>query len=307
MQNRPVVAVTLGSNGFHLLEVANVNGKLQSTQHLYENVQAESFLDESLTLTDEGVASILQAVKGFGEYLDNNSDTDVAAIATGTFRRAKNADTVIHAISEILGCPVKVLSGQDESLMCYTGIASASGFADYNRLVMDIGGGSTELMIAKKNTLIEFCSLDIGCVSLTKQAFASSTIQAENFESAVGYVKEVVSEHKPRFEALGWEEVMGCGGTTSSLFSVMQAKRMAGRFITNTSLDRFQNSVVESGSALPLCEEIVQAKRSLQLTAGMAIMKGIFEALGIEKLAPVFSSVGQGVVLQLIQQQLQRK
>ena len=303
MQNLPIIAVTLGSNGFHLFEMAEDQGKLETKNHLYENVQAESYLDDEAMFSDEGISAILSALRKFGNHVMLNPGCATAAIATGSFRRAKNAVTVIEAASQELGLPIKVLSGRDESLFCYLGIASSVGFADHNRLVLDVGGGSTELMIARKNVLEQFVSLDVGCVSLTRKAFGSGEIKESHFEDAVEIASDYFRPVARQLMNSGWDEAMGCGGTVSSLYAVLQRQRMAGRFITDAGLTRFENAVVEKGSALPLCEAVVQTDRSRVLPAGVCILSALFNVLGIEKLAPVFSSVGQGLVVQIIQEQ----
>jgi exopolyphosphatase/guanosine-5'-triphosphate,3'-diphosphate pyrophosphatase len=303
MKNPPIIAVTLGSNGFHLFEVGEDQGKLETKNHLYENVQAESYLDGEAMFSDDGIAAIMGALRKFGNHVMLNPGCATAAIATGSFRRGKNADVVIEAASQELGIPIRVLSGQDESLLCYLGIASRAGFAEHNRLVMDVGGGSTELMIARENVLERFFSLDIGCVSLTRMAFGVGEIKKSHFEDAMEIARECFKPISRQLTESGWDEVMGCGGTVSSLYSVLQVQRMAGRFITGAGLSRFENAVVEKGSALPLCEAIVQSDRSRVLPAGVCILSALFDVLGIEKLTPVFSSVGQGLVVQIIQQQ----
>lgn len=302
MQTSPIIAVTLGSNGFHLFEVAEDQGKLETINHLYENVQAESYLDDEAMFSDEGVSEILSALRKFGNHVMLNPGC-AAAIATGSFRRAKNADVVIESAGQELGIPIRVLSGQDESLLCYLGIASSTGFAEHNRLVMDIGGGSTELMIARKNVLERFFSLDIGCVSLTRKAFGAGEIKEAHFQDAVEIARKCFQPVSRQLGDLGWNEVMGCGGTVSSLYAVLQVQRMAGRFITGAGLSRFENAVIEKGSAFPLCKAIVPSDRSRVLPAGVSILSALFEVLKIERLTPVFSSVGQGLIVKIIQEQ----
>ena len=302
MKNSSIIAVTLGSNGFHLFEVAEEQGKLETKIHLYENVQAEAYLDDKVMFTKEGISAMLGVLRRFGNHVMCNPGC-AAAIATGSFRRAANADEVIDLASQELGIPISVLSGQDESLLCYQGIASSAGFAAHNRLVMDIGGGSTELVIARNNLLEQYFSLDIGCVSLTKKAFGAGVINEAHFSDAVNIAGEYFEPVSRQLRDAGWEEVMGCGGSVSSLYAVLQVQRMAGRFITDASLSRFEDAVIEKGSALPLCKTIVPSGRSRILPAGASILSALFKTLQIEKLMPVFSSVGQGLVVKIIQQQ----
>ncbi len=302
----PVVAVTLGSNGFHLIELSEVDGKMKTTQHLYENVQAESFLNQDMCLDEKGAEAIIAAAGRFGKYLQDNTGSQVAAIATGTFRRAQNARRVLEQAGERLGVTIQVLRGRDESLLCYIGIASSAGLADHNRMVIDVGGGSTEIMIAQKNRLLDFASIDIGCVSLTREHFDGGEMGQSRFEQALNFTRQSFSPLAQRFSDLGWEEVMGCGGTVSSLFSVLQARRMGGRFITAAGLERFRHSVSDAGSPFSLCEGVVTRERASLLPAGSVILDAIYQEFGIEKLTPVFSSVAQGLLVELMKRQAQR-
>ncbi len=300
MSLQPVVAVTLGSNGFHLIEVCETDGRLETTRHLYENVQAESWLGEDMRLGEEGIDAIISAVERFGDYLRANPGSLVGAIATGTFRRALNAQSVLEQAGNILGARVQVLSGRDESLLCYIGIASSAGLVDHNRLVIDVGGGSTEIMVAKQSRLLEYASIDIGCVSLTRIAFHDDVMNESHFDQARTAAREAFSPVVRKFQDHGWDEVMGCGGTVSSLFTVLQAKRMGGRFITPAGLERFRNAVNESGSSSTLCAGVVPDERSKLLPAGSVVLDAIFMELGVEKLAPVFSSVAHGLLVELM-------
>jgi exopolyphosphatase/guanosine-5'-triphosphate,3'-diphosphate pyrophosphatase len=188
----------------------------------------------------------------------------------------------------------------DESRLCYTGIASAEGFVDHNRLVIDVGGASTELMIARQNELISFFSLDIGCVSLTNLGFMKEQIEESHFSDAIALVNKVIDPVAKPLKELGWSEVMGCGGTVSSLFTFLHRRRMTATALSASSLERFKTAVLEQqGSSLPLTQLEVGADRARLLPAGATLLMGIFQKLGIEKLKPVFSSVSQGLLVEL--------
>ncbi len=299
----PVIAITLGSNGFHLLCFAPENGQYKEVAHLHENVKGESFLDDGGGLTPDGVERVLGALKQFTGYLLTKPDSTIAAIATGTFRKATNASEIIEKGSEILGCPIKVLSGQEESLLCYQGIASSYGLSSDHRLVLDIGGGSTELMIAKNNSLIAYCSLDLGCVSLNQKYFAGSRVSEENLDAAISYAEEIIKPNLEAFNRHGWVEAMGCGGTVSGLFAVLQANRMVARALTPASLERFKAAILETGSAEVIGKTSSTVDRIELLPAGVSILWAVFNLFEVEKIMPTFTSVGQGLLIQMIQQQ----
>ena len=179
-----IVAVTLGSNGFHLFSMIPKGNMLEPGEHLYRNTSIQSYIDDAGNISDAGLDVLLKAVSEFRDFLDSNPPIIVGAIATGTFRFAVNGAAVLEEASRVLGTPVRVLSGEDEGLLCYMGIASSEGFSADNRLVVDIGGASTEIMVARKNKIVEFHSLELGCVSLMKHFFHGKNPMTSEFEQA---------------------------------------------------------------------------------------------------------------------------
>jgi exopolyphosphatase/guanosine-5'-triphosphate,3'-diphosphate pyrophosphatase len=162
-------------------------------------------------------------------------------------------------------------------------------------------------MIAQRNMLIEFSSINIGCVSLTRQAFCNDPLNQQSFDHAAAIAEEIITPVAEKFSSRGWEEVMGCGGTVTSLFTVLRVNRMGGRFITAAGLERFRNAVNDTGSSLALCDGVAPEDRSKLLPAGAAILDAIFRSLKVEKLLPVFSSVGQGLLVELIKRQSRQR
>jgi len=300
---QPVIAVTLGSNGFHLFDMRLEGQALQTTRHLYDNVQAESFVEKDGNISAEGMRVIAASLAKFSNYIQSNPGRVCGAIATGTFRRARNAEDVMTLAGNALGMEINRLSGQEEGLLCYMGIASSLGFVSHSRLVIDVGGGSTELMIVNQNQLIRFASLDVGCVSLTRRFFSTETLEDEHFSGATRQVREIVNAVAPGFLSQGWEEVLGCGGSVSSLFSVLQRNRMGGRSITLAGLGRFREAVVESGNPDNISLVAVPRERSRLLPAGASILDGIYQCLDVERMTPAFTSVGQGLIVSLFQKQ----
>ena len=298
--SRRVVAITLGSNGFHLVEMQSAGGRIEPGEHLYDAVQAESFVDHEDRISEAGRQRILAALASFRAFLDRNPGAPVSAIATGTFRRTANGAEVATEAAEVLGVPVQVLGGQDESLLSYIGMASQVGLSPDNRLVLDIGGGSTELIIARDNQLLEYVSLDLGCVSLT-QRFFEHEFTADAFTRTREHCAAILDRETRKLAALGWTETLACGGSISALFSVMQQRRLCGRFITPASLERFRERVVADGDPYTLCDGISPRSRSRTLPSAVGLIGAIIDTLGVEKIAPVFSSVVQGLIIRMLQ------
>ena len=294
-----IVVVTLGSNGFHLISMTRKGDSLVPGDHLYRNVSIQSFVNEQGYINEKGIESVRDALSEFGKYLTLHPPTISGAIATGTFRYSKNGLTVVTGTEEILGMPIKVLSGEEEGLLCYLGIASTEGLAAHNRLVIDIGGASTEIMIARGNSLIEFYSLELGCVSLTEKMFTGSTLSRQLVNEADQYVDQKLTTMIDSLVDTGWVEAFGCGGTMSSMYSILRSRRMTGISVSDKSLDRFWDAVWAEGSVEAVSRGAVTGERTRLLPAGVVILQRIMHNLGIEKIKPVFSSVGQGLIVKL--------
>ena len=298
-EQRIIAVVSLGSNGFHLHSVSVGGGMIKSLGHLHEPVQIESWVDKQGMIDGTGERRTMDAIDKFAGYLQNHPQDSVAAIATGTFRRAGNGEAVLDRAGRRLGFPIKALTGMEESRLCYTGIASAEGFVDHNRLVIDVGGASTELMIARQNTLECYFSLDIGCVSLSNEIFTTENIDERQLDDALERIREVFEPVVGPLKEQGWEEAMGCGGTVSSLYTFLHRHRMAAIAITGSSLERFRTALLESGSSIELTRKELGDGRARLMPAGATLLTAAFNLLGIEKMKPVFSSVAQGMIVEL--------
>jgi exopolyphosphatase / guanosine-5'-triphosphate,3'-diphosphate pyrophosphatase len=303
----PIISISLGSNGFHLVGTIIDGQKLKRVSSLGRTVQIESFMDASGCISEEGIQRMLQVLEEYSSYLRSHPTSIVGAIATGTFRRARNRDEVIERANAGLGHSIQVLSGIDEGLLCYQGIAAVMGLSDENRLVIDIGGGSTEIMIAQSNRLSVFESLDIGCVSVTQQVFNSVNITQDNIDAATLQVDHYLCAVFDKFLQHNWHDVVFCGGSATALYSVLSTNRLCGRFLTKASTDRFFHHVLESGSADKICGSIVPADRTRLLPAGALMMQRLFDGLNIEKATAVASSATQGLTVSLAQKLMQTR
>jgi len=176
-------AIDLGSNSFHMLVVREVAGTIQTLSRIKRKVRLAAGLNADNQLTPEAMQRGWQCLRLFAEHLQDIPPQHIRVVATATLRIATNADAFLPTAREILGCPVQVISGEEEAKLIYQGVAHTTGGSD-ERLVVDIGGGSTELVVGRGAQALELFSLEMGCVTWLDRWFKDRSLTKENFEQA---------------------------------------------------------------------------------------------------------------------------
>jgi len=163
-------AIDLGSNSFHMLVVREVAGSIQTLAKIKRKVRLAAGLDKDNLLSQEAMQRGWQCLKLFSERLQDIPRDQIRVVATATLRLASNADEFLQKAQEILGCPVQVIAGEEEARLIYHGVAHTTGGPD-QRLVVDIGGGSTELVTGTGAQATALISLSMGCVTWLERYF----------------------------------------------------------------------------------------------------------------------------------------
>lgn len=176
-------AIDLGSNSFHMLVVREVAGTVQTLARIKRKVRLAAGLNGDNRLSSDAMQRGWQCLRLFAEHLQDIPPAHVRVVATATLRLATNAAEFFGPASDILGCPVQVISGEEEARLIYQGVAHTTGGSD-ERLVVDIGGGSTELVVGRGAQALELFSLEMGCVTWLERYFNDRSLTRENFERA---------------------------------------------------------------------------------------------------------------------------
>lgn len=184
-------AIDLGSNSFHMLVVREVAGSIQVLARIKRKVRLAAGLDSDNMLSDEAMQRGWQCLRLFSERLQDIPREQIRVVATATLRIAKNAQQFITQAEEILGRPVQVISGEEEARLIYQGVAHTTG-GSAQRLVVDIGGGSTELAAGKGATADVLHSLPMGCVTWLERFFSDRNLSQENFDRAGSAAREMI-------------------------------------------------------------------------------------------------------------------
>ena len=267
-------AIDLGSNSFHMLVVREVAGSIQTLTRIKRKVRLAAGLNSDNVLSAEAMERGWQCLRLFAERLQDIPQPQIRVVATATLRIAVNADEFIAKAQEILGCPVQVISGEEEARLIYQGVAHTTGGAD-QRLVVDIGGASTELVTGSGAQTTSLFSLSMGCVTWLERYFTNRNLAQENFDEAEKAAREVLRPVADKLRFHGWKVCVGASGTVQALQEIMMAQGMDER-ITLAKLQQLKQRAIHCGRLEELEIEGLTLERALVFPSGLAILIAIF-------------------------------
>ncbi|WP_274872937.1 exopolyphosphatase, partial [Serratia marcescens] len=287
-------AIDLGSNSFHMLVVREVAGSIQTLARIKRKVRLAAGLDQNNHLSHEAMQRGWQCLRLFSERLQDIPREQIRVVATATLRLASNADEFLQAAEQILGCPVQVISGEEEARLIYHGVAHTTGGPD-RRLVVDIGGGSTELVTGTGAQATQLYSLSMGCVTWLERYFSDRNLGQENFERAEQAAREMVRPIAAQLRQQGWQICVGASGTVQALQEIMVAQGMDER-ITLPKLRQLKQRAIQCGKLEELEIEGLTLERALVFPSGLSILLAIFQELGIESMMLAGGALREGLV-----------
>jgi exopolyphosphatase/guanosine-5'-triphosphate,3'-diphosphate pyrophosphatase len=299
-----LAAVDLGSNSFHLQVGRVVEGQIYVLDSLREVVRLGGGLTSDKRIDRATQARALEALERFGERLRGLPRNAVRAVGTNALRVAKNAPQFLRDARAALGFPIEVIAGREEARLIYLGVAHstppAPQRAPYRRLVVDIGGGSTELIVGQGLEPLLTESLYMGCVSYSLAYFADGRIEKSRMKKAELAARQELSGMVREYRAAGWEEAVGSSGTARALESILRENGYAEEGITREGLDRLRSQLIKHERADPDRIAGLRKDRAPVLPGGLAIMLAAFDELGIEKMAVSEGALRHGVLYDLL-------
>jgi exopolyphosphatase/guanosine-5'-triphosphate,3'-diphosphate pyrophosphatase len=298
-----VAAVDLGSNSFRLQVGRVVDNQIYTLDSLKESVRLASGLMADKRLDAGSQARALEALRRFGERLGGLDKGAVRAVATNTLRVAKNADEFLPLAEEALGFPIEVIAGREEARLIYIGASHSLPTSAQKRLVVDIGGGSTEFIIGKRHDPLLMESLYMGCVSYTLRFFPDRKIDKKRLRDAqIAAAKEIeLIAHD--YRRMGWKEAIGSSGSARAIADILEMNGMnpnGDSGISRAGLDKLCAMLVKAGSAEALDIPGIKSDRLPVLPGGIAIMSAVFEELGIERMTYADGALRLGVLYDLL-------
>lgn len=287
-------AIDLGSNSFHMLVVREVAGSIQTLTRIKRKVRLAAGLNSENALSNEAMERGWQCLRLFAERLQDIPPSQIRVVATATLRLAVNAGDFIAKAQEILGCPVQVISGEEEARLIYQGVAHTTGGAD-QRLVVDIGGASTELVTGTGAQTTSLFSLSMGCVTWLERYFADRNLGQENFDAAEKAAREVLRPVADELRYHGWKVCVGASGTVQALQEIMMAQGMDER-ITLEKLQQLKQRAIHCGRLEELEIDGLTLERALVFPSGLAILIAIFTELNIQCMTTAGGALREGLV-----------
>ncbi|NKF50479.1 Ppx/GppA family phosphatase [Shewanella sp. WXL01] len=292
------VAIDMGSNSFHLVIAREQDGLLQILHKEKRQVQLAKFLDSQSLLAEEAIKNGVQCLKEFSQRFSELAKTRVKLVATHTLREAKNRQVFIKAARKALDYPIDVVSGHEEARLIYNGIAHSQVLQSSN-IVIDIGGGSTEVILGSEQKATHLASLKCGCVSYNKRFFTTGAITKEAFKQAVKAADKQFSNLGPVYFNQDWSLVLGSSGTAKAISSAINDIVDNPDGITYHNLKALKAYLIECGHINTLNLPSLDDKRLPLIAAGLAIMIGFFRRLNIQQLQVAKGALREGVLYEL--------
>jgi exopolyphosphatase / guanosine-5'-triphosphate,3'-diphosphate pyrophosphatase len=303
LQQQPIqlAAIDLGSNSFHMVVATQAQNEIRVQESLSEKVQLGAGLDESNFLTSEAEQRALDCLARFAQRIRGIPVGSVRVVGTNTLRVARNAYQFISRAEQVLGHDIEIVAGREEARLIYLGVShTLPDNGGDRRLVVDIGGGSTELIIGERFESVETESLHMGCVSFNQRFFAGGDITEKQFSRAITAARREVLSIESVYRRLGWHEAVGASGTIKAIAAVCEENGWSNGEITREGLQRIRKRLLRSGHISRLDLKGVREDRAAIFPAGVAILTGIFEQLEIDQMAFSSGALREGVLYDLI-------
>ena len=295
-----IAAVDLGSNSFHMIVARVTNGQLRIVDRLRETVRLAAGLDKRNQLTAAAQTRALACLRRFGQRLRAMAPGSVRCVGTNALRRARNAEEFLVRAERALGHPIEVIAGREEARLIYLGVAHSGPETRGKRLVLDIGGGSTELIVGKGFEPLHRESLYMGCVSMSAAHFADGVIKRAGFAAAEIAAHQELQPVQENLLQAGWSTALGASGTILAVRDVLRAQGWSKAGITLRGLKRLRKALLDAGHVSKLKLAGLSADRAPIFPGGVAILIAIFEAFGLKKVAGSDGALREGLLYDLL-------
>lgn len=295
----PLYAVIdLGSNSFHMLIARLVADGVQTVDKVKRKVRLASGLNEHNVLSDDAMARGLECLSFFAERLQDIPVENVRVVATATLRIAKNAQEFLQQAERVLNHQVTLLSGEQEAKQIYLGVAHTSS-SNEHRLVLDIGGASTEIIAGETFDAKVVNSLNIGCVTFKKRYFANDQLNSSNFDQAIAGAKQAINQILPHYHGLRWQSVLGGSGTMQALGEILTAMQQPA-IIEYSFLLELKQQMLACKQLNKLKIKGLRQERKPVFASGLAILIALFECFNIKQMQLSSGAIREGLLYEML-------
>ena len=300
MTDKVLATVDLGSNSFRLL-VAQINedGALYQIDQIKETVRLAGGLDQSNNLTRESQLLALETLARFGERLAGFNKDQVRVVATSTLRVAQNAEDFIVIANKTLGFNIEIIAGTEEARLIYIGAMHSLSYTTDKRLVIDIGGGSTEFVTGSGYEPQVMESVTMGCVSFSNRYFENGILDENNFSNAIFAARGKIQAMEYLFAKHDWAEAIGTSGTARALYDLCTLNGFSDQ-ITLDSLYKIKKLLIKNKNTRNLSVIGLKDDRSPVIAGGLSIMIAVMEELRIDTMTIADGALREGVMYDLL-------
>jgi exopolyphosphatase/guanosine-5'-triphosphate,3'-diphosphate pyrophosphatase len=295
-----LAAIDMGSNSFHMVIARLLHGEIRTLEKMGEKVQLGAGLDAQNRLTEEAQQRGLACLQRFAQRLQGMPPGSVQVVGTNALRIARNAQSFIARAEKTIGFPVDIIAGREEARLIYLGVSHTLSDDTGRRLVIDIGGGSTEFVIGERFEAQELDSLHMGCVSFRNYYFPDGRIQRKQMDKAVTHASQELLNVRHRFRNLGWQSAVGSSGTIKSITSVLANLKLTDGTITREALLELRQRLIDMGKSQRLGELGVREDRQSIFPAGFAILLAAFESLDIDSMTYTDGALREGLLYDIV-------
>lgn len=303
MEYESIAAIDMGSNSFRLQVARVVGDQIYPLDTLKEPVRLAAGLKSDKTLDIDSQVRGIAALRQFGERLRGFNPAAVRAVATNTLRVARNAAQFLVAAEEALGFPIDVIAGREEARLIYIGVAHSLPTSNQRRLVVDIGGGSTEFVIGRGFDPLLTESLYMGCVSYSLRYFPGGNVDQVRFRQAEIAAARELENIAYEYLAMGWDVAVGSSGTAREIEEILDQNgfnpgRQGG--ISRLGVEKLKSSLIKAGSVDRLGLAGMRADRVPVLAGGLAILSAVLEFFDIDQMTYGDGALRLGVLYDLL-------
>ncbi|GKR17985.1 exopolyphosphatase [Aeromonas caviae] len=295
MDNSLYAAVDLGSNSFHMVIARLTEGRMQIIDRIKERVRLAEGMDEQRRMSPEAMARGLDCLALFAERLTNIKPDQIRIAGTYTLRRANNARDFVREAAKVLNHPIEIISGQEEARLIYQGVAHTQ-HVEGQVLVVDIGGGSTELIIGEGFEHKALTSRKMGCVSFTQSFFGNGKLGEKAFNAAVLEAQHQLAPIINQYRKLGWQSCLGSSGSIRTVRDVLQGEEWTDGAITLAGLERLKEEMLKHKRVDQLKLAGLTEERQGVFAAAVAILLGLFTSLPIERMEYSDGALREGLL-----------
>jgi exopolyphosphatase/guanosine-5'-triphosphate,3'-diphosphate pyrophosphatase len=291
-------AVDLGSNSFRLHVGKHDGDAIRVLKSVREPIRLAAGLDDKGNLTPAAMQSALACLRNFRAVLDGYKLDAVRVVATSAMRVARNAAAFLPQAELAIGHPIEIISGEEEGRLIYMGVANALALPGERRLVIDIGGGSTELILGRGQEIERVESFSVGTVKQSLSFFVGGRVDAPSFEAAILSARSHFEDAAPPYRPQFWKQCYGSSGTARTLADII-VKNGIGREVNAATLDLLKQRFIEFGHVSKIEMAGLRPDRAGTIIGGLAILIGLVRELEIPLVQPIEAGLRMGVMWDL--------